>query len=376
MSKIKIAVTVGVTAAAVVSGGMVTLSSPPKSSNVMVIDQNLGQKEASIDYNGTKYNVWYGTNRKLEADGKTYGSERDKSLRYGTVKVFIPRSHKFGSIGSGLVHRLVTLTDDRLKIESLSPLQEAKFWEELKNKLQNAPDNEKQALIYIHGYNVSFEEAAIRAAQIGYDLKVPGVMGFFSWPSRGNTQDYSKDEATIEVSEAHIVQFLEKFAQKSGAKTVHILAHSMGNRGFLRALQRIAAKAQNGQNAFKFGQIFLAAPDLDRELFEQLAYLYPQLSARTTLYVSPKDKAVATSAWLHGAERVGYAPPVTTVMGIDTVEVSGIDVGLLGHSYFAEAEPILRDMYTLLRDNRPPLERQRLLQEATLDRKTYWRLQP
>jgi hypothetical protein len=34
--------------------------------------------------------------------------------------------------------------------------------------------------VYIHGYNVSFEEAVIRAAQMGYDLKVEGVTALFS----------------------------------------------------------------------------------------------------------------------------------------------------------------------------------------------------
>ena len=41
---------------------------------------------------------------------------------------------------------------------------------------------EPHALLYLHGYNTSFEEAAIRAAQIGFDLKVPGATAFFSWP--------------------------------------------------------------------------------------------------------------------------------------------------------------------------------------------------
>ncbi len=79
---------------------------------------------------------------------------------------------------------------------------------------------------------------------------------------------------------------------------VHLVAHSMGNRGLLRALQRLAADAEM-RAGVKFGQIFLAAPDVDRDLFLGLARLYPQFSDRTTLYASDGDKAVATSAWLH-----------------------------------------------------------------------------
>jgi esterase/lipase superfamily enzyme len=61
--------------------------------------------------------------------------------------------------------------------------------------------DERDALIFVHGYNVSFQEAALRAAQIGFDLSVKGAMAFFSWPSQGATAHYSADEATIEASE-------------------------------------------------------------------------------------------------------------------------------------------------------------------------------
>ena len=49
----------------------------------------------------------------------------------------------------------------------------------------------------------------------------------------------------------------------------------MGNRGPLRALLRIAADAET-RGKVKFGQIFLAAPDIDRYLFLDLAHLYPE----------------------------------------------------------------------------------------------------
>lgn len=49
----------------------------------------------------------------------------------------------------------------------------------MQRKLSTRQDR-KQALVYIHGYNVGFEEAAIRAAQIGFDLKIGGITAFFS----------------------------------------------------------------------------------------------------------------------------------------------------------------------------------------------------
>jgi esterase/lipase superfamily enzyme len=227
------------------------------------------------------------------------------------------------------------------------------------------------ALFFLHGFNVSFEEAAIRAAQICKDLKVPGATAFFSWPSRGAVASYPADEATIEASEKAITDFLVDFATNCGAEKVHVIAHSMGNRGLLRALQRIATNAAT-KGKVKFGQIFLAAPDVDRDLFLDLARLYPEHSERTTLYASDGDLPVHVSAKLHDAPRAGYYRPYTVASGVDTVAVPDFDIDLLGHSYFAQAEGLLHDIYDLMRHNTPPDQRQRLESDES-DGAKFWK---
>jgi esterase/lipase superfamily enzyme len=227
-------------------------------------------------------------------------------------------------------------------------------------------------LLFLHGFNVSFEDAAIRAAQIGCDLKVIGATAFFSWPSRGSALAYPVDEASIEASEGAITSFLVDFTANCGANKVHIVAHSMGNRGLLRALQRIAASAET-RGKVKFGQIFLAAPDVDRDLFLDLAHLYPEHADRVTLYASNADRPVHLSSKLHDAPRAGYFMPYTVTAGVDTVAVPNFDVDLLGHSYFAQAEALLHDIYDLVRHNEAPAKRQRV--EATQgEGANFWKL--
>ena len=222
-------------------------------------------------------------------------------------------------------------------------------------------DGRRTGLVYLHGYNVGFEDAAIRAAQIGFDLKVSGATAFFSWPSQGKLDGYPADEASIEASEYAIVQFLADFARQSGAEVVHVVAHSMGNRGLLRALQHLSLDAQLSSGV-RFGQIFLAAPDVDRDFFLDLAHLYPAFSARTTLYVSDGDRALGASAWLHGDCRAGYCPPVTApgIARFDTVRVPNFDLDLIGHGYYAEADALLSDLHDLMNHDTPPEQRQRL----------------
>lgn len=322
------------------------------------------------------YKVWYGTNRKSAyqtGSSKVFSDSRDQVLHYGTAIVYVPKSHEWGSTGSSWIGRIVKLTDDRLTIEEVTPLGEDQFKESLREVFKKKPVGHRRALVYIHGYNVTFEQAVIRAAQIGFDLKVDGITALFSWPSRGTVSGYAADEASIEISESFLREFLEKLALQSNIDEVDVIAHSMGNRAFLRAVQSLApALRQAGK---KFGQIILAAPDVDADLFKQLAAIYPSISTRTTLYSSSKDLAVWISAFWHQYNRAGFYPPLSVIEGIDTVQVTNVDVSLLGHDYYGSAPDVMHDIWMLLQGH-PPHERPRLRPLPSLARPEYWEIAP
>lgn len=295
---------------------------------------------------------------------KGFSAERalDEAAVYlGICKVAIPKSHKFGSVGSAWWKRFLTLTDDRLELKNISPLASDAFWASARQAIAQADPGERMALVFIHGFNVTFEEAAIRAAQIGFDLKVPGITAFFSWPSKGRLSllDYAADEATIDASADKMTDFLVKFAQQTDAERVHVIAHSMGNRGLLGAMQRIVVAAARAAKK-PFHHVVFAAPDVDAAVFRDLAKAYRDVADHATLYVSSHDRAVKSSGLLHAAPRAGFVPPVTLVDGIDTVEVSNADLTLLGHGYYGAAAGVLYDMRELLIYDTPPKSRTRL----------------
>lgn len=311
------------------------------------------------------FDLWYGTNRRplVQHDRIVgYGTERDHETHLGRCGVIIPQAHEIGSTGSRWWRRL-SRGDDRLSIDSIEPMDKDAYWTSLIERIgQEAVPGD--AVVFLHGYNVSFEGAAIRAAQIGADLGLSGPMAFFSWPSRGRILSYSFDEAAIEASEAAITRFLVDIATRSTAARVHLVAHSMGNRGLLRAVNRIANSAAE-QAAKPFGQIVLAAPDVDSDLFRDLAGAYAAVGARTTLYVSAADFAIRCSRLFHGAARIGFTPPVAVLDGIDTVNVTNVDLTLLGHGYVANCRPVLGDMQQLLVNDLPPPQRSFLRQIET-----------
>lgn len=320
--------------------------------------------------------VWFGTNRKPNSQGDGFTSERNDYTSYGRVEVFVPQAHRFGETGNSFWERLRRgdLRDDRLRVQHIEQQNREDFYAEINAVLELARESgkESQALVFLHGFNVTFEEAAIRTAQIGWDLKVPGATAFFSWPSHGNVTDYTADEATIKASEGAITDFLVEFAAKCNTTNISIIAHSMGNRGLLRALQRISANAET-RSKVKFNQIILAAPDIDRSLFLELANLYPQFSKRTTLYESDGDLPLYLSSIIHEAPRAGYFKPYTVAPGIDTVAVPDFDIDLLGHSYFAQAEALLYDMRDLMIYDAPPEKRIRISPTTDSGMK-FWKL--
>jgi esterase/lipase superfamily enzyme len=325
--------------------------------------------DAGEDERGVDFPVWFATNRKAEGQG--FSGERAETTTRGQAIVHVPKAHRFGETGSAWWKRLLR-GDDRLRLKSVAQLARDAFYAGLGERIESArhDGDEPEALIFLHGFNNSFEDAAIRAAQIGCDLGVPGPTAFFSWPSRGSLFSYSADEASIEASEGAIADFLVEFAQNCGAGKIHIIAHSMGNRGLLRALQRINADAEM-RTKVRFNQIILAAPDVDRDLFIQLAYLYSAQAQRATLYASRRDLAVFASSILHSAARAGYYTPYTVTSGVDTIATPNFNVDLLGHGYFAQAEALLHDIYDLLRYNEPPRKRQRI-QEFQAEGEQFW----
>jgi len=255
---------------------------------------------------------------------------------------------RFGSVGSPWWKRAVTLTDDRLRLLTVERATEDAFWQSVAESLAACPEEERDAVVFVHGFNVDFQEAAMRAAQLGFDLQVKGAMAFFSWASRGEVKMYAADEASVELDEDVIADYMSAFALKTGARRVHVIAHSRGNRAVLRAVDRIAREAER-RTGVRFGQFILAAPDVDARKFQQLCAVYRAVSERTTLYVSSRDLAVEASRWLHDYPRAGLLPPVMVANGIDTVNVVNADVTLLGHGYVAEARSVISDIHALIR---------------------------
>jgi esterase/lipase superfamily enzyme len=298
--------------------------------------------------NASLVRVFYATDRRKIhdwSDGPQYNFDRSElgKLQYGKCTISIPKIHKMGKLESPSLLKLEFRPDPdkHIVLTYTTSLEEELFFEQLRASI--AKSAKKEAFVFVHGYNVSFEDAARRTGQIAFDLGFIGAPIFYSWPSNDKIADYIKDETNITWSTPHFQRFLTLLSQNSGAERIHIIAHSMGNRAVCDALK---ALSYDPGNRVKFNHLVLAAPDIDAETFQELATLLQRLAARITLYESSKDKALFASKKIHGNARAGE--PLLIIPGVDTIDASLIDTDFLGHSYFSESWPLLSDIHSLL----------------------------
>jgi len=303
--------------------------------------------------------VYYATDRARTGDtypARYYGADRGE-LEYGVATVTIPKSHVPGRIEAPSIFSFeVSPSPARhIILASVEPVAAENLFGRMQRHLREADTDD--AFVFVHGYNVSFEEAAKRTAQLAYDMGFNGLPVLYSWPSRGSTLAYMADAAVVRLSGRRLWHFLEELVERSGAKRIHLIAHSMGNRAVTDALELMALR--RGDRDPVFDQIIFAAPDVDAGLFAEMATTIRPLGRRLTLYASNEDWALAVSRKLHGdAPRAGQGgETILATPVIDSVDMSRLGEDMLRHGYFADDSSALVDLVSLFWQNPDPAVR-------------------
>src|ERR1019366_4532010 len=321
--------------------------------------------------------IFYATDRQQQnlSSGVAYSSERaaNGSVRFGTALISIPRDHRMGELEGASLFRLEFRNNPEKHVTLLRVTAQSQdnFLQEIRDRV--ATDPSKEVLIFVHGYNVTFEDAARRRGQMTYDLGFSGAPILYSWPSKASYFGYAADEATVEWSIPHFKSFLEYVAQRSGASVIHIVAHSMGSRLLIDTLNVLAAEQKTLKP--KLQQVILAAPDIDSGVFMQMVTALSRTGSHFTIYESSTDHALQASHMLHDFARLGDSrPTVQIVEPFDTIDATNVDTEMLGHSYFADNKSILGDVFYVIR-GRPPQERFGI-ERKTLGGEAYWKVKP
>lgn len=304
--------------------------------------------------------VFYGTDRagSGNSDVREYGSSFGP-MEYGVCKVSVPATHTQG-------HRESPVwpwerEDPRKHIVLMKTHQRAvdDFFAELKQTI--AATRGRSALVFVHGYRMTFESAARRAAQLAYDLDFPGVPAFYSWPTRPSKLGYWHDAKSVEQTAPRLRAFLEDLAARGGTEKVFIIAHSMGSRAVSAALAQSFA-SPGSRLARSCKAVLLAAPDIGVEEFRtQIAPAMLDRGARVTVYASASDKALHASEMVNGMARLGDARRGLVVLdAMETVDATKVNTSFLGHSAYGDNRIVIADMHEFLVKGWPAARRYQL----------------
>ncbi|MDW5287025.1 alpha/beta hydrolase [Alteromonas macleodii] len=309
------------------------------------INRYEGELVIEKDEEITKVDILFSTPRHKVSDKELYNSKQSENLNFGKARLSIPINHIEGKkerpslFGQALELFGFEVEDGskHIVIKDVEDFNEDEFL--------NCVSEKEAALIFIHGFNVSFKEALYQSAQLKFDLKFGGNFILYSWPSWGSLWGYVGDKERAVRAGEPLAKVLQDIS-KTSVKKIFVLAHSMGTYCLSEAV-----KILNLQKSNLDLKVALAAPDVNSEDFtSNYAKNYFNNTNSVTIYASDRDRALKVSKFLHWSNRLGYSKPITYLDGMDTIDASSFTAGLrktlhLNHSYVFKESDVITDLH-------------------------------
>jgi esterase/lipase superfamily enzyme len=268
-------------------------------------------------FNTETQSIYAVTNRAAAESIEIFSGGRGAALSYDSYAVSIPPSHKPGKVewAKGKPDPKINfVTAGRATYSST-----AEFKAAVNGALAGMPASEREAVVFIHGYNTSYSESIYRLAQIKHDFKVKGLAIDYSWPSAAKTRYYVYDRDSIALSRDGLQSLLESLADTNVSK-ITLVGHSMGTYLTVETLRQLSMlKVRKVQN--KLGPVILMSPDIDVDVFKSQVQRIDPMPKPFIIFTSSKDKALRLSALLTGQkERLGSLSELSEI-GDDKITV-------------------------------------------------------
>jgi len=242
--------------------------------------------------------------------------------------------------------------------------------DELRRRLAMTP--RKEVYLYVHGFANTFEKGAYRMAEMWHFLGREGVPLLYTWPAGhpGMLRGYTRDRESGEFTIFHLKELIKVVASCPQVETIHLIAHSRGTDIVMTAIRELIVRARiagfDPRQRLKFGNVIMAAPDIDLDVSSQrngAERLYDGYDL-LTVYVTANDRAIGSAEWLFASpRRIGTVQP-EELLGreLDRVELmSNTDIidaqvrtDFTGHGYFLSNPAVFSDVILVLRYGRKP----------------------
>ncbi len=265
--------------------------------------------------------VFVATTRRLE-DGEL-GAYRRQSPTFLRYDISIPPARDIGEV-SYAGQKINADTQFLAKSRAFYATRDD-FRRDLRNALLHSRAT-KEAVIYVHGFNNTFDEGVLRITQLAEDFNIGGVALHYSWPSAGNVLNYAYDRDSVLFGRDGLDQLITE-VKAAGADTIVIVAHSVGSHLTMEVLRQRAIQ-HPGSVAKEIDGVILISPDIDVDLFRAQALRIGKLPDAFGIFVSKRDRALQLSARLTGQRnRLG---------NVGAVAVADLDVTLVDVTEFSK----------------------------------------
>jgi len=337
----------------------------------------------------------YVTDRAARSEGG-YGAARDRAMAYGTVEVrfgaqdwpaLVAASSAVPAAGSGVALAVGKL-QERARFPA-TPLpfagaatgyalmdrvaaDQRRAEEAMRASLTEALARSagREIVLFVHGYNTAFDEAAAAAVDIWHAAGRPGVPLLYSWPSgAGGPLGYLHDRESVDFSVFHFKQTLRLLAAMPEVARIHLVAHSLGTSLSTTALRELQiaerAAGRDPRASLKVETLILAAPDISYDVVSQrlMAERFGLGFGQITAYLNRGDGALALAQRLMRGDRFGRLRPdrltdeeravLARAGNVHFVVVEGLRGGL-GHSYHRTDPRVLSDIAVTIRSGAGP----------------------
>jgi esterase/lipase superfamily enzyme len=283
--------------------------------------------------------IYIATTRAPSDDPRVvYAGVRADEPTFATVDISIPAVHKPGAI-----ERPKGKVADPSKYFTARTLTKIDGIQDFTHKVAaDARSDGGRALVFVHGYNTHFDDAVYRVTQIAHDSSYDGAPILFTWASGGRAIDYVYDRDSANAARDALEQLLRTLA-KSGIGRIDIVAHSMGTWLTMEALRGLAIAGDRDIGG-KLGDVVLASPDIDYNVFRTQMQRYGKPDRPFYVLLSGDDRVLRFSSLIAGQQpRLGEYANAKDIaaLGIIVVDLSAIKAGdSYNHTKFAD-NPVL-----------------------------------
>lgn len=303
--------------------------------------------------------------------------ERDRSTRLSLQLASLEERGRFPETPRPLVLINGEARPDPAAQET-SRITEQSFRDDIRRRLALAPKPE--IVLFVHGYQNDFEDAAQTLAELWHFLGREHVPILYTWPAgRGGPSGYIYDRESGEFTVYHLKNLIRSLSDIPEVKRIHMIAHSRGTDVLSSAIRELAlvarAAGETASDRLRDSHVVLAAPDMDLDVVSQriVAEQLGREAKNITVYTSEEDKAIGLAERLFKSSarlgRLGVEDlQADDLVAMEKIEgMSFIDLqestSVTGHGYFHSNPAASSDLILLVRygfapgaENGRPLE--------------------